>query len=73
MGVWQAVRRRVYGRNPDAVMLAEIIPPWPGFHDQAFDMAYDSDLFHAFGEQFAGAGGLDGFGNTLVTSHRGPG
>ena len=63
---WRAVRRHVRGRSDDAIMLAEIIPPHPGFFDgEQFDIGYDAYLFWNFKDLFATSGGLDGFDAAL--------
>ena len=63
---WRNVRRHVRGRSDAAMLLAEIVPPSPGFFDgDQFDLAYDANLFWNFKDVFATTGGLDAFDGAL--------
>ncbi|MCK5796424.1 MAG: hypothetical protein KAI47_04540, partial [Deltaproteobacteria bacterium] len=63
---WRMARRRVFARKPGAALLAEIIPPVPGFFDEEFDLAYHSELFWKFKDVFAKSGGLDDFNQAML-------
>jgi MYXO-CTERM domain-containing protein len=57
---WKLVRRLVKARNPDAMMLAELIPPLPEYFEDGFDIAYDSTTFFNMRDAFAQGGNFDG-------------
>ena len=65
---WRAARRRVIGRRPGGAILAEIIPPSPGFFDEQFDLAYHSHLYWNFKDIFAKTGGLDSFNGAMTAA-----
>ncbi|MCC6748305.1 MAG: hypothetical protein IT371_11645 [Deltaproteobacteria bacterium] len=67
---WREMRRRVVARKPGGAMLAEIIPPSPGFFDEQFDLAYDSYLYWNFKDIFAKTGGLDAFHGALASAEK---
>lgn len=52
--VWRRVRRTTLGHNPDAFMLAEIIPPLAEFVEQQFDALYDAHTYWEMRDAFAG-------------------
>lgn len=62
---WRLMRRRLKARNPDAIMLAELIPPMAEFFDDGFDLAYDSTSFHELHWAFAANGSFDALDNAL--------
>lgn len=64
-GFWQMLRRHVKARNPDSIMLAELIPPMGEFFDDGFDLAYDSTAFWSLRDAFAAGGSLDALDNAL--------
>ena len=65
---WRLMRRRLKARNPDAIMLAELIPPMAEFFDDGFDLAYDSTSFHEMHWAFAANGSFDALDNALEGS-----
>lgn len=54
MTIWRNVRRELLGRNPDAFMLAEIIPPLEDYVEEAFDALYDASVYWELRDAFAG-------------------
>jgi MYXO-CTERM domain-containing protein len=69
-GLWQVLRRHLKARSPDALMLAELIPPMAEFFDHAFDMAYDSTTFWSLRDAFAQGGSFDAFDGALEGATR---
>jgi cyclomaltodextrinase len=67
---WKLVRRHVKARSPDALMLAEIIPPLPEYFDDGFDLAYDSTTFFNTRDAFAQGGNFDGVDGALEDATR---
>jgi glycosidase len=65
MTLWEDVRYAVKARNPQAIMLAELIPPIPEYFDQRFDLAYDSDTYWATRDAFSGGGDLANVDSSL--------
>ena len=65
---WRAARRKVFGRQPGGVMLPEVIPPSPGFHDEQFDFVYHTRLYWGYKDIFAKTGGLDSFNSSLTNA-----
>jgi uncharacterized protein (TIGR03382 family) len=63
--LWEDVRYLVKSRNPEGIMLAELIPPAAEYFDQRFDLAYDSDTFAAMREGLGGSGDLTNIDNGL--------
>jgi glycosidase len=64
-GFWQVLRRHVKERDPDAVLLAELIPPMAEFFDDGFDLAYDATGFWNLRDAFAQGGSFDGLHGAL--------
>jgi MYXO-CTERM domain-containing protein len=58
--LWRLVRRAVKAQKPDAMLLAELIPPLPEYFDDGFDIAYDSTTFFNLRDAFAQGGNFDG-------------
>jgi len=42
---WKEFRREIKKINPDILVMNEVLPRQPAFHDQEFDMSYDTDLY----------------------------
>ncbi len=42
---WKDFRRRVKSWNPQVVLLDEVLPRDPAYHDLEFDMSYDTDFY----------------------------
>ncbi len=42
---WKAFRRTLKSRNPDFLLLNEVLPRSPAYHDEEFDMSYDTDFY----------------------------
>ena len=63
--LWEDVRYLVKSRNPNGVLLAELIPPTPEYFDQRFDLAYDPETFWATRDGLAGSGDLANIDNGL--------
>ena len=42
---WKDFRRVVKEYNPEAVLIDEVLPRDPSFHDEEFDMSYDTDFY----------------------------
>jgi len=42
---WKTFRRTLKGRNPDFLLLNEVLPRSPAYHDEEFDMSYDTDFY----------------------------
>lgn len=69
-GFWQGMRRHLKARDPNAMMLAELIPPMAEFYDDGFDLAYDSNTFHELHWAFAANGSFDAVDANLENSTR---
>lgn len=67
---WRTLRRRVKARAPDAVMLAELLPPMAEYFDDAFDLAYDASSFWSLRDSFASGGSFDGLDGALEGATR---
>jgi glycosidase len=67
---WRLVRRFVKAEKPDAIMLAELIPPLPEYFDDAFDLAYDSTTFFNTRDAFAQGANFDGVDAALEDATR---
>ncbi len=64
-GLWQLMRRHLKARDPNALMLAELIPPMAEYFDDGFDLAYDSTTFWSLRDAFAVGGSFDGLDGAL--------
>ncbi len=51
---WKDFRRRVKSRNPQVVLLDEVLPRDPAFHELEFDMSYDTDFYGNVLDVFSG-------------------
>ncbi|MFZ9888839.1 MAG: alpha-amylase family glycosyl hydrolase, partial [Myxococcota bacterium] len=67
---WQILRRHLKARSPDAIMLAELIPPMAEFFDDGFDLAYDSTTFWNLRDGFASGGSFDSLDGALEGATR---
>jgi glycosidase len=67
---WKLLRRHVKARDPNAMLLAELIPPMAEYFDHAFDMAYDSTSFWAVRDAFAVNGSFDNVDGSLEDATR---
>lgn len=56
---WKNFRRRVKSRNPQFVLLDEVLPRDVSFHDNEFDMSYDTDFYGNVLDVFRGSKPLD--------------
>jgi glycosidase len=67
---WRLLRREVKARDPNAMMLAELIPPMAEYFDHAFDLAYDATSFWATRDAFAVGGSFDNVDGSLEDATR---
>lgn len=67
---WRLLRRHVKARDPEAVMLAELIPPMAEYFDDGFDLAYDSTTFWSTRDAFAQGGSFDAVDGALEDATR---
>ncbi len=67
---WREVRRHVKARAPNAIMLAELLPPMPEYFDHAFDLAYDATTFWGTRDAFAVNGPFDNVNGSLEQATR---
>ncbi|MDP2345356.1 MAG: alpha-amylase family glycosyl hydrolase [Deltaproteobacteria bacterium] len=67
---WKLARRHVKARAPEAIMLAEILPPLPEYFDDGFDLAYDSTTYFNTLETFAKGGNFDSVDGSLEDATR---
>ncbi|MFQ5585165.1 MAG: alpha-amylase family glycosyl hydrolase, partial [Calditrichia bacterium] len=51
---WKDFRRRVKAWNPQLLLIDEVLPGQPAYHDQEFDMSYDSDFYGGLLDYFKG-------------------
>ncbi len=51
---WKAFRRVLKGINPEFLLLDEVLPRSPAYHDQEFDMSYDTDFYGNLLDVFRG-------------------
>lgn len=42
---WKDFRRTVKAINPDILLIDEVLPRQPAYHDDEFDMSYDTDFY----------------------------
>lgn len=42
---WKTFRREIKKINPDCILLNEVLPRSPEYHDDEFDMSYDTDFY----------------------------
>ena len=67
---WKLARRHVKARNPDALLLAELIPPMAEYFDKGFDLGYDSTTFWNLRDCFSGSSNFDGLDSALEDATR---
>ena len=57
---WKDFRRCVKNWNPQVVLLDEVLPRDPAFHDLEFDMSYDTDFYGNVLDVFRGKKSVEG-------------
>lgn len=67
---WKLLRKEVKARDPNAILLAELIPPMAEYFDHGFDLAYDSTSFWATRDAFAVGGSFDNVDGSLEDATR---
>lgn len=67
---WKLLRKEVKARDPNAMLLAELIPPMAEFFDHSFDLAYDSTSFWATRDAFAVGGSFDNVDGSMEDATR---
>ncbi|MCC7073456.1 MAG: MYXO-CTERM sorting domain-containing protein [Deltaproteobacteria bacterium] len=67
---WRALRRHLKERNPDAIMLAELLPPQAEYFVHGFDLAYDPNTYWNTRDAFAVGGNFDGVDSALEDATR---
>jgi len=51
---WKLFRRKIKNRNPDFLLLNETLPRNPAYHEDEFDMSYDTDFYGNMLDVFRG-------------------
>lgn len=67
---WRSLRRHVKARDPNAILLAELLPPQAEYFDHGFDLAYDPNTYWNTRDAFAVGGSFDGLDNALEDATR---
>ncbi|SEO46458.1 Glycosidase [Halogranum amylolyticum] len=69
-GFWKEVRERVKAEDSDFLLLDETVPRRVGFHENEFDLHYDTDLYYALRDVGTGDAPASELLDALVDAER---